>query len=145
MPTVRFAHSPKRPYYLPKFRQAEIHYHCMQLPAWERELQELDGHITAVNYDRTGSSSGSYSDKTAETACRRYVLERRINMIKETAEQVDPYFSRWIIENVTTGRTFCNLIVRDGIPACEKTLYSLRKQFYFILSKKMEKLEEHYA
>ena len=88
MSTVRFTHSPNRPFYLPKNRTAELHYKCLQVPLWKQELQNLDGHITAVNYDSTGGCSGTHSDKTADTAIRRYVLENRINLITETAQEV---------------------------------------------------------
>ena len=145
MSTVRFTHSPNRPFYLPKNRTAELHYKCLQVPLWKQELQNLDGHITAVNYDSTGGCSGTHSDKTADTAIRRYVLENRINLITETAQEVGGNLAPAIVENVTTGKPFYALILRDDIPYSQGILYAKRKQFYYLLSQKLEKLEEHYS
>ena len=121
MSKIRFARSPKMPFYLPKNRLAEMYYCCLQMPLWKQELQEPEKNTTGI---------------------RQRVLESKIDLITETAQEVAGELADTIVENVTTEKPFYVLISRDGIPCSEKDLYAMREKFYYVLSHKLEKLEE---
>ena len=137
------AYNPHGKYYLPQARQSELYYRCLQLPEWQRELKDMDG-LKGVSYDRVSRGSGT-GDPTAETAIRRVMLENRIRMITETAEEVDPFLAKWIIEAVTTERPIYSILLLDDVPASRNQFLARRKKFYWLLSKKLEEQEQRYS
>ena len=140
---ARNSYNPHGKYYLPEARQSELYYRCRQLPMWQEELQEMNG-LQAVNYERIGSRSGT-ADPTSSLAIRRAMLEKRIRMITDTANEVDSFYARWIVEAVATGRPFYSIILRDDVPATPRQLYARKKKFFWILSRKLEEQEQRFS
>ncbi len=67
---------------------------------------------------------------------RRYILEKRKKLVEDTAREVAPEIYAYLILSVAYGWTFWQLQSK-GVPSSKNTFYTLRRRFYYELSKRI--------
>ncbi len=128
--------SEKNEYYLPKEEFLTVLHFSLQYPRWVKELQQEPDTSKAITYDgEKVQTSGGY-DAAAETAMRRYILEKKKKLVEDTAREVAPEIYGYLILSVAYGWTFRQL-QNKGMPCSKNTFYTLRRRFYYELSKRI--------
>ncbi len=128
--------SEKNEYYLPKEEFLTVLHFSLQYPHWVKELQQEPDTSKAITYDgEKVQTSGGY-DAAAETAMRRYMLEKKKKLVEDTAREVAPEIYDYLILSVAYGWTFWQLQGK-GMPCSKNTFYTLRRRFYYELSKRI--------
>lgn len=127
--------SEKSPYYVPKEVYLTVVHYCLQYPLWKAELETTDG-IQAIRYDKERVQTSPSADAVHNTAARRLELEKKKETLEEVARRVAHDMDKWLILGVCYGMTYWQLQYR-GIPCGKDLYYSIRKKFYFEMSKEI--------
>lgn len=125
--------SKKNKFYISKHRRYELEHWVAQYYEWKEEIRKTNL-ISSNNYDR--HVSYSRSDVTSFTAIRLSEYSEKIKMVEDTAKDVDPYMSEYILMCVVDGLSYEKIKARFNIPCCKDTFYDLVRQFFYILSAK---------
>lgn len=125
-------------YWLPKQQFLTAFHYCQQFPDWEKDYRQLvkEAGISAVPSGRTprGSDAG---DPTGAAAVRLAEIERKMKIIRDTAQEVAPEISFWLLEGVTKNRPFWYLHDVMHMP-CERDMYyDRRRKFYYLMAKRI--------
>lgn len=121
-------------YKISKYRYRELKYFCLQYDEKKQRLAALRG-LGAVRYSSEPHGSG-ISDPTAAKAERVQQLVQDIEMIEQTAMEVDPIHYDSLLANVTAA----NLPYEYLSPACgRRQFYENRRKFFYLLDKKLNK------
>ncbi len=124
-------------YKISKHRFAEIYHFCLQYNEWKDELKyKTDTVASPVITDMPTSHS---NDSGVETlAIRREQLEKKCNLIENTAIETDPSICQYILKAVTNEYvTYNYLRTVMGIPCGKNYYYDKRRKFYYLLSQKI--------
>lgn len=126
-----------RKYNISKYRFRELYYYCLQYNDWKTELKDKCDTVRSVNI--TGMPiSHNNSDVTQKQAMRRMELQKKCELIEQTAIETDADLYPYILEAVTNDWvTYTYLLTAKNIPCGKKTYYDRRKKFYWLLSKKI--------
>lgn len=117
-------------YKISKYRYRELKYFCMQYDEKKQRLAALRG-LGAVTYSNEPHGSGT-SDPTAAKAERAQQLARDIELIEQTAMEVDSANHHSLIANVTA----TNLPYEYLSPDCgRRQFYEDRQKFFYLLDK----------
>lgn len=127
---------PKK-YDIGKHRFMEVYHHCMQYNEWKEELKACEDTMKARTITGMPGAAGR-GDETERLAIRRVELEKKMELIEQTAIEADPELYQYILLAVTNDWvTFRYLKQSLGMP-CEQTkFYTSRKKFYYLMSKKI--------
>ncbi|WP_145995747.1 hypothetical protein [Pygmaiobacter massiliensis] len=121
-------------YEISKYRYRELKNFCLQYDEKKQRLAALRG-IGAVTYSNEPHGSGT-SDPTAAKAERAQQLARDIELIEQTAMEVDSVNYHSLLANVTAA----NLPYEYLSPACgRRQFYEDRRKFFYLLDKKLNK------
>lgn len=116
---------------LSKNRFRELKYFCQQYYEWEDELRKIDYALKA--YKMSGLPKSKEVNKpTEKLAVKKTELEKKINIVKQSAKEASPIIYQEIIQNVAQGIPFRYLNIHCGI----NQFYDLRNKFFLILDKK---------
>ena len=122
-------------YYVPAYLYKECVYYCLQYPEWVKELNSAPN-VSAVRYDREKVQATGEKDATAAAAMRRYVIQKKKDLVDKTiVETVPVQLREWILKGVTSD---CSVekMESDGMPCSRNTYYKYRKAFFYALSLK---------
>lgn len=121
-------------YKISKYRYRELKYFCLQYDEKKQRLAALRG-LGAVRYSSEPHGSG-ISDPTAAKAERVQQLARDIELIDQTAMEVDSVNYGSLIANVTAA----NLPYEYLSPSCgRRQFYENRRNFFYLLDEKLSK------
>ncbi len=138
MPNVRPLNKDK--YNISKHRFLELYHFCMQYKEWKAELQALTDTVKAIGYSEEIKGS-SIKSATEELAMKREELRQKCKLIEQTAIEADPELYQYIIEGVTEEyASYKYLSTVMKIPCSQNTYYERRKKFYWLLSRKNNKI-----
>ena len=119
-------------YEISKYRYRELKNFCLQYDEKKQRLAALRG-LGAVTHSNEPHGSG-ISNPTAAKAERAQQLARDIELIEQTAMEVDPVNYHSLLANVTaTNLPYEYLSVSCG----RRQFYGKRRRFFFLLDKKM--------
>lgn len=124
-------------YKISKHRFAEIYHFCLQYNEWKDELRyKTDTVASPVITDMPTSHS---NDSAVEVlAIRREQLEKKCNLIENTAIETDPSICQYILKAVTNEHVSYNYLrTVMGIPCGKNYYYDKRRKFYYLLSQKI--------
>ena len=128
--------SEKNEFYLPKEEFLTVLHFALQYPNWVQELRTEPDTSKAITYDgEKVQTSGGY-DAAAETAMRRYTLEKKKKLVEETAREVAPEICDYLLLGVAYGWTFWQLQAK-GMPCGNTAYYEKRRRFYYRLAQKI--------
>lgn len=139
---IRSELSKKNKYYISKHRYYELKHFCLQYPEWKEEYARLVLEIGADGYILDGMPKGSDKlDRTYEKAVKLAQIKEKIRMVDDAAISVDPDIWRYLLKAVTEGYSFTYLKTVMNIP-CEKDMYYDRyRKFFYLLSRKIHRVE----
>lgn len=121
-------------YKISKYRYRELKYFCLQYDEKKQRLAALRG-LEAVTYSSEPHGRG-ISDPTAAKAERAQQLARDVELIEQTAMEVDSANYRSLLANVTSA----NLPYEYLSPACgRRQFYEDRRKFFYLLDEKLNK------
>lgn len=124
-------------YKISKHRFAEIYHFCLQYNEWKDELKyKTDTVASPIITDMPTSHS---DDSAVEIlAIRRDQLEKKCNIIENTARETDPSIYQYILKAVTNEHVSYNYLrTVMGIPCGKNYYYDKRRKFYYLLSQKI--------
>lgn len=120
-------------------RYKELCGFCEQYPEW---LEELKSNTDTVKSASTGSmtiSSSGSGDPTSALARRRAELQKRCELIEQTAIQADADLYPYIIRSVCYEEPVRYLQTIKGMACSTAAFYDMRRYFFYLLdqNKKM--------
>lgn len=128
--------SDKNEFYLPKEELLTALHFSLQYPNWVQELRTEPDTSKAITYDgEKVQTSGGY-DAAAETAMRRYTLEKKKKLVEDTAREAAPEICEYLLLGVAYGWTFWQLQGK-GMPCSSTMYYERRRKFYWLLAQKI--------
>lgn len=117
-------------YEISKYRYRELKNFCLQYDEKKHRLAALRG-LGAVTYSNEPHGSG-VSDPTAAKAERAQQLAKDVQLIEQTAMEVDSVNYHSLLANVTA----TNLPYEYLSPACgRRQFYKDRQKFFYLLDK----------
>ena len=136
MPNVRKETMKK--YNISSHRFMELYHFCLQYNEWKDELKYKVDTLKSVQITDAPAAGGGVSDGTARLAARRVELQKKCELIEQTAIEADAEIYPYILKAVTNeGITYGYLSTVMDIPCSRNTWYERRKKFYWLLSKKI--------
>ncbi|WP_206460411.1 hypothetical protein [Anaerovorax sp. IOR16] len=120
-----------------KYRYRELHNFCRQYPEWRDELKYNTDALRGGSMDGM-PRGGKKSDSTGNIAIRRAELQRKCEIIEQTAIEADAEIYQYLITNVTqdVGYYYLRDIMR--MPAGKKKFYKARRNFFSLLDIKKD-------
>ena len=124
-------------YGISKAAYDELHGFCLQ---YDEKLARINDAYSLKSPNLSGMPHGSGISNPTERAaelCEKY--KRDIELIEETAKEVDPKLAPFIIRNVTSDK--CPpwvLKTRYGMETGERQFNKKRRQFYYLLALKKQ-------
>lgn len=117
-------------------RYKELCGFCEQYPEWLEELKCKADTMKSKGISDMPAPPLGCSDETGNLAIRRVELQKKCELIEQTAIEADSDLYRYIIDSVCHGIPFCNLRGIMGIPCSRTSFYDKRRYFFFLLDKK---------
>jgi hypothetical protein len=133
--TIRHELTKKNKYWVEKHRYYELKHFCLQYPIWKQAYASLDGLSKRPDDLSRIQKTNDISDPTGKCAEAKLYYSDRILMIEDTANEVTPELSTYIIKAVTEGVSYEHLKTRLDIPCSRDTYYDLYRQFFWLLNK----------
>lgn len=130
--------SQKNKYYLPKETLLTVMHFCKQYDYWLKELEQIDADSVGnpLGNDNVRVVSSNKSDPTADLAIRKEKVQWKVDLIRNTAEEIADGMAEWLIEGVCSGKPYYKLQM-GGIPCGKNMYYLMRRRFYFEISKQI--------
>jgi len=130
--------STKNPYYLTKHRFYEVYHYAMQYQEWKDEYRTTEQTMRGIAYDGVKVKSSGSGDALERVAIRLAELSEKIEMLEAVAKETDKDLSEYILRGATDEQvTYNYLSMVLHIPCSRNTYYSLRRKFYWLLSKRL--------
>jgi len=104
----------------------ELQYFCLQYYEWKEKIKEIDDYFNAVEGSDSKKSKTFFSLYDKDNL-RRYDLERKIELVENTAKQTDPLMYEDILNSVTQEAVL--------FESYDSQFNALRESFYLKLAK----------
>ncbi|MBR1851564.1 MAG: hypothetical protein IJ794_00080 [Lachnospiraceae bacterium] len=116
-------------------RYKELCGFCEQYPDWINELKYH--HDTVAGREITGMPIPPHnnSDQTGNLAVRRMELQKKCELIEQTAIQASADMYQYIIKSVCYEVPVTYLISCENMPLGKSAFYELRRYFFYLLDK----------
>lgn len=124
----------KEEYRLSRNRFKELKYLCLQYGEYKNKILELENTIKASRLADIPSTA-TVSDSIGNIVAKKLELERRCELIEQTAIQCGGNYYKGLLENVTKGTPYRYL---NSIYCSRSGFYRIRQKFFFVLSQKIE-------
>ena len=132
MPNVRSI----KKYDISSHRFMELYHYCLQYNEWKEELKYKCDTVRSIEVSDMPITHNN-SDATQELAIRRAELNKKCELIEQTAIETDADIYPYILKAVTNeGVTYKYLSTVMNIPCGKKMYYDRRRRFYWLLSQK---------
>lgn len=125
--------SRKNPYWIEKHRYLELKHFCRQYPFWREMYYRYDGLSHQAIELRQYPLPYGHSDPTADTAMAKAYYSSRMELLIRIAQETDEDIGEYILDGVTTGRSYDQLKARENIPCGRDTYYELYRKFFWLL------------
>lgn len=118
-------------------RYKELCGFCEQYPDWKMFLltnkdtlksKQIDG----MPYCKTGSTS----DQTANLAIKRAEIQKKVDIIENTAKEASDDFWEYIIKSVCYEMPFWYIRDIMNAPIGQNSFYNIRRYFFYLLDQK---------
>lgn len=120
-------------------RYKELCGFCEQYPEWLNELKIKTNSVGSPEITDMPIPPRNNSSKTEILAVRRLELQKKCEIIEQTAIQASADFYQYIIKSVCYEVPFTYLQTVEEMPCSRSAFYDLRRYFFFLLdqNKKM--------
>lgn len=119
-------------------RYKELCGFCEQYPEWIDELKYKKDTVKSFGATDVPISSSGTSDQTAMLAVRRVELQKKCDLIMDTAKQASEDLYQYIIKSVCYEEPYWYLRDIMGMPCSQRTFYDYRRYFFYLLDKKKD-------
>lgn len=123
-------------YYIPKEDYLTAIHYSLRYPLWKQEVEDMANTARAITYDKDKVQTSSDYDSTFEAAARIQEKQRKIQLIDDTIEMVANDLADYLRMGVCYGLNF-NQLKGKGMPCEDKKYYTIRRMYYYELSKKI--------
>lgn len=109
----------------------------MQYNEWRDELKYKIDTVKSVEITDMPLTH-SNGDSTSRLACRRAELNRKCELVEQTAIEADSELYQYILKAVTNeGVSYNYLKMVMNIPCGKKMYYDRRRKFYWLIAQKI--------
>lgn len=129
---VRAEISEKSKYWINKHRHYELKHFCLQYPFWQSAYNELDG--LKGKSDDVYTKSSAPGDPTCKCAEMRNRYFEKMDLVRRTAYEADPFLANYIFKAVTEDLSFTYLKTRLEIPCGRDMYYDRYRKFFWLLN-----------
>ena len=127
----------EKKYGISKHRFLELYHFCMQYQEWKDELKYKKDTVKSLEV-RESTGGNRSGDATASLAIRRVEIQKKCELIEQTAIEADDDLYQYIIKGVTTEyASYRYLKTVMDIPCGKDMYYDRRRKFYWLLSRKI--------
>ena len=114
-----------------------VYHYALNYERFVRERAELRAsELKGLAYDGMPHSKDP-GDPTGSIASQIAEYTAKIQAIEETAKEVDPALSEYMLYATTHDVSYEYLKIKMEIPCGRRRFYELRRKFYYLLSKKI--------
>lgn len=113
-------------------RYKELCGFCEQYPEWINELKNKNDTVKSIEITDMPIYH-SNSDATGNLAIRRVELQKKRELIEQTAIQASADLSQYIIKSVCYEVPVTYLISCEEMPISKSAFYELRRYFFYLL------------
>lgn len=136
---IRATISEKNSYFISKHRYHELRHYCLQYPDWKRLYSQLDSFTVKSGSISKIPDANSHGDPTSRLAFAKVYYSDRIDMVDRVAKETDETLAPYILECVTQGMSYDDLVSRHKVLPCGKDLfYVLYRKFFWNLSRERQ-------
>lgn len=127
----------EKKYEISKHRFWELYHYCLQYNEWQDELKYKKDTVKSIGITDMPVNRNT-SDATAKLAERRVELQRKCELIEQTAIEADPDIYQYIIKSVTNDYVSYKYLKQVmNIPCGKDMFYDRRRKFYYLMSRKV--------
>lgn len=123
-------------YFIPKEDYLTAVHYALRYPLWLAELKDARDTSSAIRYDKDKVQTSPTDSMIADAAIRAIKISDKVKMIEELLHECAAEMETWLKYSVCYGLTFKQLEAK-GMPCGHKMFYTMRRRFYFELSKKI--------
>ena len=134
---IRPSVSKKRSYYISKHRYYELKHFCLQYHEW-KNLKFSRREFSEKSFEFCGRKQPEFTDPTANTVIFEEQAQKNIDLVEETANDVDPFLAPYILKAVTDGASYTYLRMVENMPCSRDKFYVYYHQFFWLLSYKKQ-------
>ena len=127
--------SKKNPYWIPRDKYYELLYFSRQYWTMRQEKKELLRAYPTISYDENYTVT-DISNPVEKAVCRVSYLTDKMKLIEDTVKEVDPDIYKWLLNGVTTDKSYEYLNQKMGLPMSRSAYYERYRKYFFLLSKK---------
>lgn len=127
--------SKKNPYWIPRDKYYELLYFSRQYWTMKQEKKELLRTYPTISYDENYTIT-DISNPVEKAVCRVSYLTDMMKLIEDTVKEVDPDIYKWLLNGVTTDKSYEYLNQKMGLPMSRGAYYERYRKYFFLLSKK---------
>lgn len=120
-------------------RYRELCGFCQQYPEWMDELKYKTDTLNGIGITDMPRNPSPAGDQTETLAMRRVELQKKCELVEQTAIKADAELYQYIIKSVCYEEPFWYLRDVMGIPCSSRPFYDRRRYFFYLLdqNKKM--------
>lgn len=116
-------------------RYKELCGFCEQYPEWVDELNYKNDTVGSKEITGMPIPPHNTSDQTGNLAIRRVELQKKCELIEQTAIQANSDLYQYIIKSVCYEHPFWYLQDIMGMPCSQRAFYDARRYFFYLLNK----------
>ena len=114
-------------------RYKELCGFCEQYPEWLFELKHKTNTVGSPEITDMPIPPRSNASKTEQLAVRRAELEKKCELIEETAKEASPDLYKFIIKSVCYEVPYTYLETVEEMPCSRSAFYDMRRYFFYLL------------
>lgn len=124
-------------YNISPHRYMELYHYCLQYNEWQDELKYKYDTVRSIEITDMPISHNN-SDVTQALAIRRAELQKKCDLVEQTAREAGGEIQEYILKAVTNeGITYNYLKTLCNIPCGKDMYYDRRRKFYWLLAQKI--------
>lgn len=135
---IRADISQRNPYWLERHRYYELKHFCLQYPYWKKMYRYLDGYAKRHDSSSKMPSIGDRCRPTERTSEMLIFYSTRMEMVDRIAAQASDELADYILEAVTQGFSYEDLLARHAIPCGRDMYYTAYRRFFWLLSQERQ-------
>ena len=135
---IRADISRRNPYWLERHRYYELKHFCLQYPYWKKMYRYLDGYAARHDSSSKTPSVGDQSRPTEKIGEMLIFYSSRMELVDRIAAQTSDELADYILEAVTQGFSYEDLLARRAIPCGRDMYYTAYRRFFWLLSRERQ-------
>jgi hypothetical protein len=122
-------------YGISRKRYKELCGFCEQYPEWIDELQYKTDILKSKTITDMPLPPSRVGNQQEDLAIRRIELQKKCEVIEQTAIEADADLYKYIIKNVCYEKPIYYLINTMGMPCSERSFRDKKRYFFYLLAK----------